>query len=446
MIGNPPYFIVKASNTPKDILQKYVKYYSADFKVNLFALFLERALILSEKKGTNSFIIPDSSLNLPAFKKLREYILKNAGLKFISHYNEAVFESGEVGKSVILQYNKAEKYNSYHFRSFHTSETYSESKVELEKILKDTELKFVYKSSESKSDELLDILKSIKTKLSFYCEIYDGINPGSEEIKETIITKKKIDKDSKKIIDGKCFNKYTPINWDGDYIYYNEDFVEKLRRKIEAKGASFTARIIKKSNFFKYPKIVTRQTADTIIGTFDLQSYYVKNSVHSTLLKSQFGNKCDLKTILTIINSKLIEWYYKTESLEFGRIFPQVKIERLRNLPIVYPANSQFTIICEYLLFLNKQDKASFITTLFTRLLDAMVYELYLPKAIQKDGCEILKHLNDLPDLKEDWTDEKKGEVIEKVYKKLFDPNHPVSIAMAKMDTIEEIRIIEGKQ
>jgi hypothetical protein len=446
LIGNPPYFIVKASNTPKDVLQKYVKYYSADFKVNLFALFLERALILSEKKGTNSFIIPDSSLNLPAFKKLREYILKNAGLKFISHYNEAVFESGEVGKSVILQYNKAEKYNSYYFRSFHTAETYSESKVELEKILKDTELKFVYKSSESKSDELLDILKSIKTKLSFYCEIYDGINPGSEEIKETIITKKKIDKDSKKIIDGKCFNKYTPINWDGDYIYYNEDFVEKLRRKIEAKGASFTARIIKKSNFFKYPKIVTRQTADTIIGTFDLQSYYVKNSVHSTLLKSQFGNKCDLKTILTIINSKLIEWYYKTESLEFGRIFPQVKIERLRNLPIVYPANSQFTIICEYLLFLNKQDKASFITTLFTRLLDVMVYELYLPKAIQKDGCEILKHLNDLPELKEDWSDEKKLRTIEKVYEELSNPKHPVSIAMFKMDTVEEIRIIEGKQ
>lgn len=446
LIGNPPYFIVKASNTPKDVLQKYVKYYSADFKVNLFALFLERALILSEKKGTNSFIIPDSSLNLPAFKKLREYILKNAGLKFISHYNEAVFESGEVGKSVILQYNKAEKYNSYHFRSFHTSETYSESKVELEKILKDTELKFVYKSSESKSDELLDILKSIKTNLSFYCEIYDGINPGSEEIKETIITKKKIDKDSKKIIDGKCFNKYTPINWDGDYIYYNEDFVEKLRRKIEAKGASFTARIIKKSNFFKYPKIVTRQTADTIIGTFDLQSYYVKNSVHSTLLKSQFGNKYDLRTILTIINSKLIEWYYKTESLEFGRIFPQVKIERLRNLPIVYPANSQFTIICEYLLFLNEQDKESIIITLFTRLLDAMVYELYLTEAIKTAGCDVLKYLRDLPELKEDWSDEKKLRTIEKVCEELSNPKHPVSIAMFKMDTIEEIRIIEGKQ
>jgi hypothetical protein len=75
-----------------------------------------------------------------------------------------------------------------------------------------------------------------------------------------------------------------------------------------------------------------------------------------------------------------------------------------------------------------------------------MVYKLYFPNQIRAADADVLKHLNDLPELKEDWTDEKKLKVIEEVYKKLSDPNHPVSIAMAKMDTIEEIRIIEGKQ
>ena len=41
---------------------------------------------------------------------------------------------------------------------------------------------------------------------------------------------------------------------------------------------------------------------------------------------------------------------------------------------------------------------------------------------------------------------EKALKTIEKVYKELSNPNHPVSVAMFKMDTIEEIRIIEGKQ
>lgn len=52
---------------------------------------------------------------------------------------------------------------------------------------------------------------------------------------------------------------------------------------------------------------------------------------------------------------------------------------------------------------------------------------------------------NNLPELKDD-NDEKNLKTIEKVYKELSDPRHPVSVAMFKMDTIEEIAIIEFKK
>lgn len=83
-------------------------------------------------------------------------------------------------------------------------------------------------------------------------------------------------------------------------------------------------------------------------------------------------------------------------------------------------------------------------TSFFERLIDAMVYELYLPEEIESAGCEVLKHLTNLPELKDDWSDEKKLETIEKVYKELSDPAHPVSIAMEKIKTVPEVRIIEG--
>jgi len=38
--------------------------------------------------------------------------------------------------------------------------------------------------------------------------------------------------------------------------------------------------------------------------------------------------------------------------------------------------------------------------------------------------------------LKDYWSDDKKLEVIEKVYKELSDPKHPVSIAMARQKTM----------
>jgi len=373
IIGNPPYGIVKSSNTEKEILKKYQTYKTADFKINLFALFLEKSILLSKTNSSNSFIIPDSSLNLPAFKKLREYILSYTSLKYISHFNEDVFETAAVGKSVILQYEKNSICKSFLFRSFESIHNCVENEIDIERIKKDKDLKFVYKSNHSGADTLLDKLKSIESKLNTFCEIFDGINPGSELIKDTLITQNKIDKDSKKIIDGKCFSRYSSIDWDGFYIYYNEDYVEKLRRKIEAKGESFTARIIKRTNFFIHQKIVTRQTADSIIGTLDLDKFYAKNSVHSTLLRDEYKDKTSLKIVLAILNSSLIDWYYRTESLESGRLFPQVKIERLRNLPIILPSKTKLKTDIE-----NIVDKLliSFDTQL-SKKLDLIIYSLY---------------------------------------------------------------------
>ena len=72
-------------------------------------------------------------------------------------------------------------------------------------------------------------------------------------------------------------------------------------------------------------------------------------------------------------------------------------------------------------------------------------YGLYFPDEIKAAGCEVLKHLNDLPELKDNWSDEQKFSAIEKIYLELSDSSYPVSIAMKKMQDIPEIRIIEGK-
>ncbi len=76
-------------------------------------------------------------------------------------------------------------------------------------------------------------------------------------------------------------------------------------------------------------------------------------------------------------------------------------------------------------------------------------YELYFPDEIKAAGCEILKHLNNLPKI--DTNDNNVEtqnlaslQTIEKVHCELSNPTHPVSIAMKKMRDVPEIRIIEG--
>jgi len=72
-----------------------------------------------------------------------------------------------------------------------------------------------------------------------------------------------------------------------------------------------------------------------------------------------------------------------------------------------------------------------------------MVYELCFPDEIKSYDAEVLKYLTNLPELQDNWSDEKKLKAIVKVYKELSDPAHLVSIAMVRQKTVPEVRIIE---
>ena len=109
------------------------------------------------------------------------------------------------------------------------------------------------------------------------------------------------------------------------------------------------------------------------------------------------------------------------------------------NLKQISPTITTVVNIISYLKQ-NNQD-AGF----FERLTDAMVYELYFPEEIKAGDAEVLKHLGNLPELKE-GQDEQNLKTIEKVYKELSDPKHPISAALLKLLTIEEVNIIEGRK
>ncbi len=120
-----------------------------------------------------------------------------------------------------------------------------------------------------------------------------------------------------------------------------------------------------------------------------------------------------------------------------------IKPEQLRKIPIkLSDYHGQFNKLVEYIEHKKSLEED---TAFFERLIDAMVYELYLPEEIKTGGAEVLKHLNNLPELNE-GQDEKNLKTIEKVYKELSDPKHPISAALLKLLTIEEVNTIEGRK
>lgn len=82
--------------------------------------------------------------------------------------------------------------------------------------------------------------------------------------------------------------------------------------------------------------------------------------------------------------------------------------------------------------------------TYFEQIIDGMVYELYFPELIKKHKREIIQHLGELPEFTDKMSDEQKMKICKTVFNRLNEREHPVRVNLFYMNSIPEIRIIEG--
>ena len=92
----------------KSISEKQYKYLksnypnSAEYKISMYAVFMERAIRLLAKEGRFGFIIPDGFVLGRYFSKLRRYILDTCKIVEIVLFNKDFWKYGVVGRPVII--------------------------------------------------------------------------------------------------------------------------------------------------------------------------------------------------------------------------------------------------------------------------------------------------------------------------------------------------------
>ena len=153
------------------------------------------------------------------------------------------------------------------------------------------------------------------------------------------------DKWFKGLVSGSEINRYV-LDYAGNYLH--------IDRKLLWSGGWDPEIILK-------DKILLRQTGDSLHTTLDREKYYHLNNVHSIALKDK---RYDLRYILAIINSKMMNHYYHLISLELGRVMAQTDIETIEELPIrridffdskEIELQSELVKLVEKVLDLNKQ-------------------------------------------------------------------------------------------
>jgi hypothetical protein len=93
IIGNPPYVDIKT--LPKNIVEYLFKNYAtANNRINLFSVFIEKAIYVIKQKGLFSFIIPSALLTQESYKHLRDLLLSQTNISKIVRLPNESFGGG----------------------------------------------------------------------------------------------------------------------------------------------------------------------------------------------------------------------------------------------------------------------------------------------------------------------------------------------------------------
>ena len=349
VVGNPPYIVINQLRTAKELIHQYQSYQSAAFKINTFALFVERGIELLKPDAILGMIVPNTLLTQVYFEPLRQYILETSTIRYLLD-TKRMFDNAFVENCILLlqrEHNEGKRRQNViecrTKRSTHqtsTPRTVISSPDSIEPPVKIPQRHFekapfyrFHVHIDEQSFALMEKMANGNPTLGELCESHDGVNPGNA--KKKFIVSERLDDTCKKVLNGKNIGRYY-LKWGGLYVRYNRQLLSKGDNVRWGHARSLNS-----------TKIVTRQTADRIIGTIDYGGeYYATNSIHTTILRDGV-QKLHLKYLLALLNSKLMSFYYRKLISEAGQLFAQVKLVNLRQLPIRQASLEEQTVLIQ---------------------------------------------------------------------------------------------------
>jgi len=349
VIGNPPYKMIQPHNTSATELEFYKSQYSlVKFKIDLFHLFFIKSLKYLSNDGSLCFIAPSTLLLNTYVSDLRQFIIKNHFLNILAINSEKVFENADVHTAIYLignnKSNKKTRYSLDLFEVLNNKNCYNS-------IFQDDWLKLPNKEWNLLLDpEKIKLISKIQKNsylLSDISKINRGLITGN---KDEFFSTTKLNDDYVEILAGSDVHRFR----------YNEPskFVKFIKTK--ASGGCWDSNV-----HFAKEKILIRQ-----IGTKPTATLIKKPIAFTGNLFSIISNIQAHEYLLSIINSKLISYYWRIMFSDFKETFPQVTISSISSIPIKKHYDQQ--------LFKNKIDRLLEKYNLNTEnQLDLMVYKLY---------------------------------------------------------------------
>jgi hypothetical protein len=196
---------------------------------------------------------------------------------------------------------------------------------------------------------------------------------------------------------------------------------DKLKKRSDKGDTPYNLRNCAYLEDFKKEKIIYNDISKKQLSfCYDVDNYYINNTIY--FIK---GKK--LKYFTGVLNSKLIDWYYRQISSQLGsssvRLFT-IFMEKLPIPKIEKERQKVFETLVNYILYLHETKQTvdeyvpnNHIVTELEKVIDGCVYELYFEKSIKAANAEILDLAMDLfIAFPTNANDKTKKEIVEKAF------------------------------
>lgn len=394
VIGNPPYVFIKYVDWADDVKDYFSSNYditnkdnksksNQSGKINLYTLFIFRAIKLLKENGLFSFIVPNGLLRTTTYDMARKFILDNYHIDLIADLKDGVFK-GVTAPTIIFKFSKSHSNDDTKIIDANclVDGFVNESKyhyINQSIFLKNTSYAFNI-FLDSKENSFFEKIENSNMYLGDICShIIAGIDCKQEQILSEMVDNPLC----KKLLKGKNIKKYK-IEFDNNYLIFER---KKLNR----------ARPDEVWNSDK--KIITQRISGglhPIIAALDTENYYSFASTNLIIIKDEFKDIYSYELICALLNSKLINFYYVKNFTNASTLTVNISKTFLEKIPLPLidlsdkqdkEIHDKIVTLVENIITLNKKlsaEKNPNSITIINRQInaldkqiDALVYKLY---------------------------------------------------------------------
>ena len=469
-IGNPPYVRADASEENRELRQKIMAsgYYETLWeKWDLFIPFIELGYKLLKPNGVTTMIVSDAYCHSKYAQKSQEWFLENSKilrLDFLSKIK--VFEAGV--HNITYFFQKADGGHNEPERRVHEPAfgNFEELPTEIQEDLtyraffpEDVEAQ-KYSGKTISLDRLCYVSKGMVTNA------HEKLAKSEFKL-EDLVSDLQDKRHPKPFAEGKNVSKWLAdsnswLEWGtlrAPALFsrptftalYEQDEKLFLVKVGEIRAAYDSERLY--CNEGIYVCIPWHQLRGVRNRSIQKYTRYASEKSRPDLPKretlEETSRRFSAKYLLAILNSSVARHYLMANRRNNVQLYP----DDWKQLPIPDGEKPQsMETLVDYILHFakeiysgNVEPQSKVIYSYLERILDGMVYELYLPDELHAAGRHIIKHVEaeHLPALEDIEGD--KLAALQGIFERLYAKDHPVRENLYFLDSLETVRIIEGK-